>query len=149
MLCISTMLRTPIAGRNNFFIFQLVRVKYKKTSFFCKNKWFWPANCVRSTRLLVKIHNKHTWINMDPESSPFKIWCQNWIFFSAQNGPPSQVNLFQSVNEWLLINGIPSQETCFFSFLFLEPKTYYTTSFSGREQKIYLRGKSAKSTYSP
>ena len=70
------------------------------------------------------------------------------FFFSALNGPPSKPGQFVSKCKRMVAYQWNSKSRDF-SFLFLETKTYYTTSFSGREEKIYLRGKSGKSTYSP
>ena len=77
MLCISTshrVLGTPFAGRNrlsdaktifsvtngtkNALFYTFMTLKYAKSYYSIKN-WFQPANSMRSTHSLVKIHNKN------------------------------------------------------------------------------------------
>ena len=39
-------------------ILYILRLKSKQKVVFASKNWFWPANGMRSTRLLVKIHNR-------------------------------------------------------------------------------------------
>ena len=67
------------------FFFSVSDWKIWKNLFYRKNKWFWPANGVRSTRLLVEIHNNdlvlvdviaHGYCALT--TAPFHMFCWCW-----------------------------------------------------------------------